>query len=146
MLFSTDLEDEYFEQLCAEAYNPAKDRWDKLRKRNEALDLKVYNLACAYHPKLRLNAFQDADWAAVEAVVEPRVRDLFAEPAPEVDTDSVGSAAESNGDDLAVEPEAADSVVVEVEPVVSAPVPEETEAHPVTTGWVPRRDNWLRRR
>ena len=148
MFFSTDLDDEYFEQLCSEAYNASKDRWDALRKRNEALDLKVYNLACAYHPKLRLNAFQDADWAAVEAVVEPRVRDLFAEPAPEVevDTDPGGSAAESNGDDLAVELDAAEPAVVEVEPVVSASEPEEAEPRPATTGWVPRRDNWLRRR
>ncbi|WP_331838969.1 phage terminase large subunit family protein [Pandoraea sputorum] len=81
MRFSTGLSDEYFQQLVSEAYNPSKDRWDKLRPRNEALDLKVYNLACAYHPRVRLNLMTDADWTALEAIVEPKVRDLFA-PAP----------------------------------------------------------------
>ncbi|KIX45634.1 terminase [Burkholderia pseudomallei] len=148
MLFSTDLEDEYFEQLCAEAYNAAKDRWDKLRKRNEALDLKVYNLACAYHPKLRLNAFQEADWAAVEAVVEPRVRDLFAEPAAEVEPDSVRAASDTESDagDPALEQHEVEAAVIEVEPVVSALEPVEPEPRPNATGWVPRRDNWLTRR
>jgi phage terminase large subunit GpA-like protein len=144
MHFSTDLDDEYFEQLTAEAYNPSKDRWDKLRKRNEALDLKVYNFACAYHPRLRLNAYQDSDWAALEALIEPRVQDLF------TSVPARGDAAE--------EPAVAETTVVEAETVaevdgaaigeavglasdrvaaVEAPVPQDT--------WIPRRDNWLRR-
>jgi phage terminase large subunit GpA-like protein len=144
MHFSTDLDDEYFEQLTAEAYNPSKDRWDKLRKRNEALDLKVYNFACAYHPRLRLNAYQDSDWAALEALIEPRVQDLF------TSVPARGDAAE--------EPAVAETTVVEAETVaevdgaaigeavglasdrvaaVEAPVPQGT--------WIPRRENWLRR-
>lgn len=71
------LDDEFFKQLCAEAYNAAKDRWDKLRPRNEVLDLHVYALACAYHPRLRLHQAQESDWLQRESMFEPRVRDLF---------------------------------------------------------------------
>ncbi|RKP43802.1 phage terminase large subunit family protein [Pararobbsia silviterrae] len=155
MHFSTDLEDEYFEQLTAEAYNVSKDRWDKLRKRNEALDLKVYNFACAYHPRLRLNALQDADWAALEVVVEPRVRDLFAassdtaqevtaevvdETQPEaVQTSGIGEAAARLGNLLTAlrDTHAGEAPVATVEP--------QRAEQPQSSAWVPRRDNWLRR-
>ncbi|KWH57874.1 phage terminase large subunit family protein [Burkholderia cepacia] len=151
MRFSLDLEDEYFEQLCAEVYNPSKDRWDRLRKRNEALDMKVYNFACAYHPRLRLNAYQDADWAAIEAVVEPRVRDLFASPVDESMTAStrsdvaVGDETSVAGD-MRVDPSSTASAVEEIETAVAAPEPVESAGRPARTGWVPRRENWLTRR
>ncbi|WP_322105860.1 phage terminase large subunit family protein [Paraburkholderia sp. J41] len=141
MHFSEDLEDEYFEQLCAEAYNPAKDRWDKLRKRNEALDLKVYNFACAYHPRLRLNTYQDADWTALELVVQPRTRDLFAPPveATQGDPEAVDDATP-----LPESPEPA-TAAVDVAGATIQPVAAQPQQQPASNSWVPRRDNWLRR-
>jgi phage terminase large subunit GpA-like protein len=82
MHFPAELGEEYYQQLVSEVYNPAKDRWDKLRKRNEVLDGKVYNMACAYHPRLRLNVMPEREWAYLESMVEPRVGDLFAQPPP----------------------------------------------------------------
>lgn len=89
MRFPVGLDDEFYQQLTAETYNPAKDVWVKNRPRNEALDLTVYDLACAYHPRLRLNRFTEADWAGLEALLEPHTQDMFAAaaaitPAPAV--------------------------------------------------------------
>ncbi|MBY4866772.1 phage terminase large subunit family protein [Burkholderia anthina] len=139
MRFSIDLEDEYYEQLTAEAYNPSKDRWDKLRKRNEALDLKVYSLACAYHPRLRLNTYTDADWAALEAVIEPRIGDLFSAP---IATSAEASAEQpQEGADV----EVATEVHVAEEPS-SAALAEPSSTQPIATSsgrWIPQRKNWF---
>ena len=76
--FPIDLPEEYFEQLTAEVYDPTKKLWRKLPgRRNEVIDLFVYNFAAAYHPLLRLDTMRDSDWANVEAVVEPVNADLF---------------------------------------------------------------------
>ncbi|POS05318.1 terminase [Burkholderia gladioli] len=152
MRFSTDLSDEYYEQLTAEAYNPSKDRWDKLRKRNEALDLTVYSLACAYHPGLRLNTYTEADWAALEAVVEPRINDLFSAPWPEPAVASREPAPTAAVADVAVEAASASDDLVEVVAVLEAeapggPPPDTTpqEAPPrAASSWIPRRKNWLK--
>jgi len=94
MRFPDDLDDEHYEQLTGEIYNPAKDVWVKIRPRQEVLDLHVYNLACAYHPRLRLNRFTEADWAALESLLEPHTQDMFAAaaaitPAPAVPAEPV---------------------------------------------------------
>jgi phage terminase large subunit GpA-like protein len=128
--FSMDLADEYYKQLVAEVYNPIKNRWDKIRPRNEALDLKVYAYACAYHPALRLNVMSDADWLAIENVVEPRIRDLLAPLAESADL------ADSAVADLAVSAVAT--------PVQQVPV-KQNQA-PRDNAWMPRRNNWFLRR
>lgn len=147
MHFSEDLPDEYFEQLCAEAYNPAKDRWDRLRKRNEALDLMVYGFACAYHPRLRLNAYQDADWTALELVIEPRVKDLFAAAAEKLESDVSSTREQSSKPAVAAEIGAVahDPTAEAVPNTALLPVPAATVVHEASTAWLPRRDNWLRR-
>jgi phage terminase large subunit GpA-like protein len=124
--FSVDLPDEYYKQLVSEAFNPSKGRWDKLRPRNEALDLKVYAFVCAYHPLLRLNVMSDAEWVALENVVEPRIRDLLTEP---------------------MNPAFAEAVeVVSQEPQQpTAPgVAQGARNNPPRAAWLPRRVNWLR--
>ncbi|RQR38020.1 phage terminase large subunit family protein [Burkholderia sp. Bp9142] len=145
MHFSIDLEDEYYEQLTAEAYNPSKDRWDKLRKRNEALDLKVYSLACAYHPRLRLNTYTDADWAALEAVIEPRINDLFSAPVGEsaAAQDTSSTSADPDDDVATVVVEAS-----ETSPTVPAAVESPPQSQPATDSgvqgqWIPKRKNWF---
>ncbi|REG58968.1 phage terminase large subunit GpA-like protein [Paraburkholderia sp. BL6669N2] len=155
MHFSVDLDDEYFEQLTAEAYNPSKDRWDKLRKRNEALDLKVYNFACAYHPRLRLNAYQDADWAALEAVIEPRVQDLFASvpahdvpvqvPVPVPAPEPAGAAEPADADIAVLDIVPDTELAVATVDTASEPAAPATNAGATQNSWIPRRDNWLRR-
>lgn len=152
MRFSIDLSDEYYEQLTAEAYNPSKDRWDKLRKRNEALDLNVYSLACAYHPGLRLNSYTEADWAALEAVIEPRINDLFSAPRPEPAVASRETGPTAAVGTVAVEAAPASDDLVEAVAVLdeeapSEPSPEATpqEAPPrAASSWIPRRKNWLK--
>lgn len=51
-MFSSDYDEEYFLQLTSEEYQPGtavrKGVWVKIRDRNEALDLHVYNLAMWY--------------------------------------------------------------------------------------------------
>jgi phage terminase large subunit GpA-like protein len=86
--FPLGLSDDYFEQLTAEVYDSAKKAWRKLPgRRNEVVDLFVYAFAAAFHPLLRLDTMRDADWAALERVVEPANGDLFhAAPAKEVQT------------------------------------------------------------
>ena len=128
MHFPEGLDDEYYQQLVSEAYNPAKDRWDQLRARNEVLDNKVYNLACAYHPRLRINMMREADWVELEAVLEPRNGDLFAAPMQVVSTEAHAPVTETAA--------------------TPAPVEEEqTEPYEDRGGgsWINPRKNWMRR-
>lgn len=61
-----EYEEEYFRQLTAEQFVNVKKKgydkweWQKLRDRNEALDCRVYALACFY--ALRLHKLTDAKW------------------------------------------------------------------------------------
>lgn len=138
MHFSDMLDDEYFRQLVAEAYNASKDRWEKLRPRNEALDCKVYNLACAYHPRLRLHQLTEAEWLAREAAFEPRVRDLFHQlPAPD------GGA--GNDTDAASAPNVEDTAgaAAEAEPATVADPLQQN--HAPRSSWVGARLNWFNR-
>jgi len=86
--FPLGLSDDYFEQLTAEVYDSGKKAWRKLPgRRNEVVDLFVYGFAAAFHPLLRLDTMREADWAALERVVEPANGDLFhAAPPKEVQT------------------------------------------------------------
>lgn len=135
MRFPGDLDDEYYKQLVAEAFNVAKGRWDKLRPRNEALDLKVYNFAAAYHPRLRVNLMSESDWAALEVVLEPRVRDLFSQPA--VDTTAAAAPAPVAS---------AEPPPVQALPPAANPAPAQPVAAATTSGgWMSRRKNWMNR-
>lgn len=67
--FSNDLDAAYFGGITAEAYNPAKNRFEKRRgaPRNEPLDTWVYSYAATHHPELRLHRATRLDWDAREA-------------------------------------------------------------------------------
>lgn len=85
--FSSDLPEDYYKQLVAEykhtRYLKGHKRveWVKAKAdRNEALDLSVYNLACAYY--LGLHRFGPPDWERWRVKIDPPQADLFAAPAP----------------------------------------------------------------
>ncbi len=70
--FSEDLPPEFYDQLTAEAFDPEKNKWVKRRnRRNEALDLFVYNAAAAQHPEIRVHAMRKGDWDRLERILEP---------------------------------------------------------------------------
>lgn len=83
--FSDDLDDDYYEQLTAEVYDPVNKKWKKRKgqERNEALDCWNYSYFAACAPPLRIQNATDADWAARELIIQPMVRDMFADPQPE---------------------------------------------------------------
>lgn len=60
---------DYFGGLVAEAFNPAKNRFEPRRgaPRNEPLDTWVYGYAGTHHPELRLHRYTRADWDRLEA-------------------------------------------------------------------------------
>ncbi len=77
--FSSQLPEEFYQQLTAEVFDPERNRWVKLRgRRNEGLDTWIYGTAAAYHPDLRIHAMQARDWARLEQLLEP----ADAEPVP----------------------------------------------------------------
>jgi phage terminase large subunit GpA-like protein len=76
--FSQELPDEWFRQLSAEVFDPHKRRWVKVYERNEALDKMVYAMAAAMHPNVRVHLVRAPQWEQLEAVLEPKVRDLLA--------------------------------------------------------------------
>lgn len=81
--FPCDLPADFYEHHGAERYDAARHRWVKRPgARNEAWDCWVYAFAAASHPLVRVFAKREADWAALEAALEPA--DLFActKPAP----------------------------------------------------------------
>lgn len=81
--FPSDLDLEFYEQLTAERFDLIAKRWLKPSgRRNEELDKLVYAYAIACSPLVRMNVMREADWAALEAKVEPSAGDLFATPAP----------------------------------------------------------------
>lgn len=77
--FPGDMPQEFFEQLTAERFDLVLKRWVKRNSsaRNEAWDCWIYNYAAACHPRVRLNVMREADWAALEAKLQPAVGDLF---------------------------------------------------------------------
>lgn len=76
--FPSDLTAEFYEQHGAERYDTLRRRWvKKPGARNEAWDCWVYAFAAACHPSVRVYAKRDAEWCALEALIEPAA-DLFA--------------------------------------------------------------------
>jgi phage terminase large subunit GpA-like protein len=76
--FPADLPTEFYQQLGAERYDPLRKRWfKKPGARNESWDCGVYCYAAACHPLVRVYALRDADWARLEAQLEPASADLF---------------------------------------------------------------------
>ncbi len=70
--FSTELPENYYDQLVSETFNPRKNRWEiKKGKRNEVLDTKVYAIAASHHPELYLHKWKKSDWDRREAMVQP---------------------------------------------------------------------------
>lgn len=85
--FPGDLTDDYYAMLTAERFDLAAKRWvKKPGVRNESLDTLVYAYAAALSPTVRIHMRREADWAALEAKLEPPSGDLFvARPAPAVE-------------------------------------------------------------
>lgn len=89
--FSHDLPADFYAQLVAErklvryVKGHKRTEWVKAKAdRNEALDLSVYNLGCAYY--LGLHRFSANDWQRWRLKVEPPQGDLFV-AAPPPDTE-----------------------------------------------------------
>jgi phage terminase large subunit GpA-like protein len=85
--FPAGLPTEYYEQLTAEYCINVWKRgrkvrvWEKKKNdRNEAGDLMVYGVACAYY--LGLHKKTAHQWQQVRDFVDPETRDLFQEPVP----------------------------------------------------------------
>jgi len=95
--FSTDLPDEYYQQLTAERklarYIKGHKRieWIKAnRDRNEALDLTVYNLAAAHF--LGLHRYRKADWQRLRVSLAPPDQDQHEESQSDRATEKKGKA------------------------------------------------------
>lgn len=86
--FSSELPDDYFDQLCAERkvirHVKGHDRAEWIKKpgdRNEALDVFVYNVAAAFY--LGMHCYNGPKWDEVRRKIDPAQNDLFqAPPAP----------------------------------------------------------------
>lgn len=72
--FSEGLEEEYYNGLLCEKFDPEKNRWVKRRgRRNEPLDTWVYGRAAAHHPEIRVHAMRKQDWERLTAALEPEM-------------------------------------------------------------------------
>ncbi|AOH36870.1 phage terminase large subunit family protein [Luteimonas sp. JM171] len=77
--FPSDMPADFFDQLTAEVFDLKRKRWVvQNSRRNEAWDCWVYAYTAACHPLVRVHVLREADWAALEAKLEPANRDLFA--------------------------------------------------------------------
>lgn len=77
--FPADLELDFYKQLTAERFDLVAKRWILAKGvRNEELDKLVYAYAVACSPMVRIHVMREADWAALEAKLEPSSGDLFA--------------------------------------------------------------------
>lgn len=82
--FSADLEEDYFDQLTSEAFDPSKNKWVKRAgRRNEGLDTFVYAIAAAHLPGVEISKSRESNWQYLEHLLEPTVRDMFAADPPE---------------------------------------------------------------
>lgn len=75
--FPEGLDDSFYTMLTAEAWDPNKRRWLKIRLRNEALDTFCYALAAGMQPAVRIHTWREGHWAKLEAALEPAHGDLF---------------------------------------------------------------------
>jgi len=138
--FPAGLTDDYFEQLTAEVFDAAKSQYRKLPgRRNEVIDLFVYAFAAAYHPLLRLDVMRDADWAQLEAMIEPVNGDLFRQPLPAPDEQEPNSAMQDH--QVAVAATAENEAPPA--PVVTASAPETQPEQQPDSDWLSGTDNWL---
>lgn len=81
--FAADLGDEYYLQLIAEVFDPARNRWVIRRgRRNEGLDTWCYAYAAAHHPELRVHAKRARDWDALQSALEPGATPPKSAPEP----------------------------------------------------------------
>jgi phage terminase large subunit GpA-like protein len=87
--FSDELDAEFFAGLTSETYNARKNRFDKIRTRNEPLDTWVYAYAATHHPELRLHRLTNAEWAAREARLAGGVAPAVPQPAAPVVTPQI---------------------------------------------------------
>ncbi|WP_052877911.1 phage terminase large subunit family protein [Chromobacterium subtsugae] len=97
--FPDDLDEDFFQQLTAEVYDPVNKKWKKRtnQPRNEALDCWNYAFFAACAPPLRIQNAQPADWDQREAILQPLVQDMFsASPAPATPTSAGQSATETS--------------------------------------------------
>lgn len=70
--FSADLEDDFYQQLTAEIFDPNKRLYVKLKdRRNEALDGTNYAEAIAHHPCIRIHAMRELHWKQLRQAFEP---------------------------------------------------------------------------
>ncbi len=70
--FSQALDDEYFEGIVSETYNPRKNKWElKKGKRNEQLDTWILSVAAGHHPELYLHKWRKSDWERRALMIEP---------------------------------------------------------------------------
>lgn len=77
--FPADMPADFFDQLTAEVFDLRKKRWVvQNSRRNEAWDCWVYAYTAACHPLVRVHVKREADWAELEAKLQPANRDLFA--------------------------------------------------------------------
>ena len=79
--FPEGLDDSFYTMLTAEAWDPNKRKWLKIRPRNESLDCFQYALAAGMQPAVRVHTWREGHWAKLEAALEPPHGDLF-QPAP----------------------------------------------------------------
>jgi phage terminase large subunit GpA-like protein len=91
--FSDELDPSYFGGLVSETFNPARNRYEKVRgaPRNEPLDTWVYAYAATHHPELRIYRFTRADWDAREAALAKRETSSDAAAQPESPSASTAS-------------------------------------------------------
>ncbi|MFG6413811.1 phage terminase large subunit family protein [Roseateles sp. DC23W] len=121
---------EFFRELTAEVYNQQTGLWDKIRTRNEALDLLVYGHAAVCHPHVRVDKLTATDWALYAQHLEPLNHDLFnqaAAPSAEPESAAVGAALAAPAQQQAPAPSPAPQ-----------PAPE-----PQPRGWLDGTDDWL---
>lgn len=132
---SKQLGHEFFRELTAEYFNEQTGLWDKLRQRNEALDLMVYSHAAACHPHVRVHQLTAHDWDLLEAALEPANGDLFA-----------AQASTSEPAELAVHTSALDPTTPPAPRPAPAPTPASVPAAapaPAEAWLSDDTDNWL---
>lgn len=133
--FPADLPIELYQHLTSEVFDVTERRWvKKPGVRNEAWDCLQYAYAATHHPLVRLYAYRDADWTALEAKLYPPSGDLFAAP---------GAAYQVVPRDPAPSPSPAAAPAKAA--AVPAPAPPAAAAKTAPESqWIPRRpDRWI---
>lgn len=136
---------DFYRELTAEYYNEQTGLWEKLRERNEALDLMVYTHAAGCHPQVRIDKLVAADWDYLEQILEPRTADLFTAAAAVADPEPAAVKTSAQPAAPAPAPEAAPVPLLPPPPAPApAPVPVSVPYTPEhAPGWLDDTDNWL---